>query len=172
MLLEAWVTKEFSLEAAPCLRLLAMTALVLALSGPPADVARGLGRPSWVLAYTSAVAFLGLGVSSIAIPTYGAVGAAAALFLSITVGTIPFLFIVARLLLRLNPTDVTLAVLPALAMVMLLAAIYESGAVLTSSLLGAVLTAVVGTVGYALVVFRWILNPGERGAFRRIAVSV
>jgi O-antigen/teichoic acid export membrane protein len=172
VLLETWVNKAFAIEGAPCLRLLAITALVLGLSGPPADVARGLGRPSWVLAYTSVVAFLGVGFSLILIPAYGPVGAAAALLLSITVGTIPFLFIVARLLLKLNPADVIFAVLPALAMVIFLAAIYEGGTLLTNSLLGAVVSAGVGTTSYALVVFRWILSPGERNAFGRIAVSV
>jgi O-antigen/teichoic acid export membrane protein len=168
-LLGAWVSPEFGLAAAPCLRLLAVAALLLALSGPPADVARGFGHPSWVLAYTSSVAVLEVSVSVVAIPSYGAVGAAFALSASVLVGTIPLLLMVAQRLLGLRAWDMARTLAGPSAAVGLVTALYAAGAVLGGGLIGALITGGLATAAYAATGFLWILKPREREALRQVA---
>jgi O-antigen/teichoic acid export membrane protein len=170
-LLGVWVSPDFALAAAPSLRLLAAAALVLALSGPPADVARGLGRPGWVLAYTFAVAIVGIGASVVAVPSHGPVGAAFGLLLGVLVGTFPLLFVVARRLLGLRARDMTRALAGPSAGLILVTTLYVAGAAIDVGLLGAVITGGLATAAYAAVGFLWILQPRERHALWRIAAQ-
>ena len=99
-LLSTWIGSGFAADAALPLRLLAVAALFVALSAPPADVARGLGKPGWVLGYTLAAAVIGIGVSIPAVDRWGADGAALGLLVGLTVTTPVFLLAVAARLLR------------------------------------------------------------------------
>jgi O-antigen/teichoic acid export membrane protein len=168
-LLGAWVSPEFGLAAAPCLRLLVVAALLFALASPPADVAKGFGHPGWVLAYTSSVAVLGVSISIAAIPSYGAVGAAFALSASILVGTIPLLLVVAQRLLGLRAWDVARTLAGPSAAVVLVTALYAAGAVLGGGLIGALITGGLATAAYAATGFVWVLKPREREALQQVA---
>jgi O-antigen/teichoic acid export membrane protein len=170
-LLGAWVSPEFGLAAAPCLRLLAVAALLLALSAPPADVARGFGHPGWVLAYTSSVAVLGVSISVVAIPSYGAVGAAFALSASALVGAIPLLLVVAQRLLGLRAWDVARTLAGPSAAVVLVTALYVVGAVIGGGLIGALITGGLATAAYAATGFLWVLKPREREALQQVAAQ-
>ncbi len=170
-LLAAWVNPEFGVSAAPCLRLLAVAALFLALSGPPADVARGFGHPGWVLAYTFSVAVLAVGISLVAIPGRGPVGAALALSASVVAGTIPLLVVVARRLLGLDARAVGRSVAGPSAAVVLVTALYVIGSVVGEGLVGALVTGGLVTTAYAAAGFLWILRPRERAALQQAARS-
>jgi O-antigen/teichoic acid export membrane protein len=167
-LLEAWVSPEFAVGAAPCLRLLVVTVLVLAISGPPADVARGFGRPGWVLAYTSGVAALGVSISVVTIPLRGPVGAAFALSMSVVVGTIPLLLVVAHRLLGLRALDVMRSLAGPSVAVALLTMLYVIGAIIGRGLLGALITGSVATTSYAAAGFWLVLKPREREALQQV----
>jgi O-antigen/teichoic acid export membrane protein len=171
-LLGAWVSAEFALAAAPCLRLLALTALFLALSGPPADVARGFGHPGWVLAYTSGVAILGVSLSLVVIPAYKATGAAFALSASVLIGTIPLLLVVAKRLLGLRACDIARTLAGPSAALALVTAFYVAGAILGEGLVGALLTGGLVTTAYAAAGFMWVLRPRERKALQQVAARV
>jgi O-antigen/teichoic acid export membrane protein len=168
-LLGAWVNPEFGLAAAPCLKLLVVAALLLAISGPPADIARAFGHPGWVLAYTSSVAVFGVGISVVAIPSYGAVGAAFALFVSVLVGTIPLLLAVAQRLLGLRAWDVARTLGGPFVAVVIVTALYAAGAVLGGGLIGALITGGLATAAYAATGFLWVLKPREREALQQAA---
>lgn len=167
ILLTAWISRDFAAGSAPSLRLLAMAGLVLALSGPPADVARGLGRPSWVVLYSFAVAALAVGLSIVLIPSYRATGAAAAFLLALVVVTIPFLFIVSARLLG-EPPRALLQVLgrPALAVV-LGATCLAAGRLLGPALLPAVGIGAFIAALYGGATFRWVLTAAERDTLLR-----
>lgn len=171
-LLGAWVSPEFGVAAAPCLRLLAVAALFLALSGPPADVARGFGHPGWVLAYTSTVAILGVSISVVVIPSQGAGGAAFALAASVLVGTIPLLLMVAQRLLGLRARDVARSLAGPSTAILVVTAFYVAGAVVGEGLIGALITGGLATAAYAAVGFLWVLRPREREALQQVAVRV
>ena len=171
-LLGAWVNPEFGLAAAPCLRLLVAAALLLAISGPPADIARAFGHPGWVLAYTSSVAVLGVGMSLAVIPSYGTVGAAFALFASVFSGTIPLLLVVARRLLGLRGWDVARTLVGPSAAVVLVTALYVAGAAIGGGIMGTLITGGLAAVVYVATVFLWILKPRERAALQQIAARV
>lgn len=168
-LLGAWVNPEFGRAAAPCLRLLAAGALVLALSGPPADVARAFGRPGWVLAYTSGVAGLGLVISLVAIPLHGTVGAAFAFFASVLVGTGPLLLVVAQRFLGLGMRDLARILMGPSAAVGVVTALYMAGAVIGGGLIGALISGAVATAAYVATGFLWVLTPIEREALQQVA---
>ena len=170
-LLGAWVSLEFGLAAAPCLRLLAVAALLLALSGPPADVARGLGHPGWVLAYTLSVAVLGVGTSVMVIPSQGPVGAAFALSVSVLLGTVPFLFVVAQRLLGLRPWDLGRALAGPAVAVALVTASYAAGAIVGTGVIAALITGGLATAAYAATCFVWVLAPRERDALQQAAAQ-
>ncbi len=167
-LLSAWVSPEFGLAAAPCLRLLAVAALFLALSGPPADVARGFGHPGWVLVYTSSVAVLGVSISVAVISSHGAVGAAFALTASVLVGTIPLLLVVAQRLLGLSAWGVARTLAGPSAAVVFVTVFYTAGALIGEGLTGALITGSLATAVYAAAGFLWILKPRERAALEHV----
>jgi O-antigen/teichoic acid export membrane protein len=167
-LLAAWVSEGFAQAAAPCLRLLAAAGLVLAVSGPPADVARAQGRPLWVLVYTAVVAAVGLLGSLLLVPRWRAPGAAAAFFLALLVGTPPLLIAVARTLLAIHPAALARTVAGPLAAVAALAAVYALGARACPGLLPALATGALATTAFAFAAYRLVLEPGERAALRRL----
>jgi O-antigen/teichoic acid export membrane protein len=167
-LLAAWVNPGFAQTAAPCLRLLAAAGLVLALSGPPADVARAQGRPLWVLVYTAVVAAVGLLGSLVFVPRWRAQGAAAAFLLALLVGTPPLVIGVAHTLLSIRPLALARTLSGPLGAVAVLAAAYALGARAGGGLLPALATGVVATPAFALLAYRLVLEPGERAALRRL----
>ena len=79
VLLAAWIDPAFAADAFGPTRWLALAALMIGLSGPPADVARGLGQPSWVVWFTSAASSIALGCSFAMVSSEGATGVALAM---------------------------------------------------------------------------------------------
>src|SRR5262249_38496274 len=125
----------------------------------------------WVLAYTSAVALLGLGASEVLVPRYGAVGAAFALFVSILCGTVVLFGAVARRLLQLSVRDVAFALALPVAAVVIVAAFYAVGAVMSTSLPAALVTGALVTAAYAGGALLLILKRRERHALPSISVE-
>ena len=164
-LLEAWVGGSFASDAADPLRLLAAAALLVALSAPPADVARGLGKPGWALAYVLAAAAIGIGVSIPAVRDSGAEGAALGLVMGVGITTPVFLVAVAsrllhegvRRFLRSLAAPLGAVVVATLAWVL---ANSLDGGFITAAVSGAVVTAL-----YGVFVWRFVLTARERGAF-------
>jgi O-antigen/teichoic acid export membrane protein len=165
-LLAAWVGSSFASDAALPLRLLSVAALFVALSGPPADVARALGKPSWTFAFAFTAAAIGIGISIPAADRWGADGAALGLLIGVAVATPILLITVAT---RLLHTDFRrfarglagplLAVLGAVLAYGLASLIH--GGVLTAMLAGAIITPV-----YVLLVWRIVLTERERDALQ------
>lgn len=167
-LLAAWVNPGFAVGGAPCLRLLAGAGLVLALAGPPADVARAQGRPLWVLVYTAVVAAVGLLGSLLLVPRWRAQGAAAAFLLALLVGTAPLLIAVAQALLAIRPAALARMVAAPLLAVGAVSVLYVLGARATEGLPPALATGFVATSLFALAAYRFVLEPREREALRRV----
>jgi O-antigen/teichoic acid export membrane protein len=165
VLLAAWISPEFARAAGPCLRLLALAALVLSLSSAPADVARALGHPRWVLVYTTLVAVVGVGLSLALVSSHGAVGVSWAFLLSLLLGTIPLLFTVAARLLGESVLSAAAALARPLVAVLAAGGVYALISPYTRDLTGALLAGVGVTAAYVVVVFAWVLDPRERAAF-------
>jgi O-antigen/teichoic acid export membrane protein len=164
-LLEAWVGASFASDAANPLRLLAAAALLVALSAPPADVARGLGKPAWALGYVLSAAVIGIGISIPAVDDSGADGAALGLLLGVAITTPFFLVGVASRLLHEGLLRFLRSLSAPLAGVLGATAAWG----LANSIEGGFLTAVVSgalvTAVYVAFVWRLVLTPRERGAF-------
>jgi O-antigen/teichoic acid export membrane protein len=165
-LLTAWVDEEFSDLAAGSLQLLAIAALVLALSGPPADVARGLGKPSWVLAFTTAGAIVGLGTTLVAVDSLGATGAALGLLAGLAVATPPFIVAVARGLLNQSAGELASRVAPPVAAAITIGGLFWLGSIIASGFWGAVAVGAVLTPLYAILGYRLVLDERERTTLR------
>lgn len=166
-LLSAWVGAAFAQAAAPCLRLLAVAGLVLALSGPPADVARAAGKPLWVLVYTAVVAVAGLTGSLLLVPRWRAAGAAAAFLLAVLVGTLPLLVVVARRLLAIPLPALLRTVAGPVTALFALTGFYLAAARLSSGLLPALAAGALGTTAFAAAAYAAVLQAGERAALRQ-----
>lgn len=163
-LLAIWISPDFAARAALPLTLMVLTALLLAVSSPSADVARACGRPAWVVAFTSWVAIVGI---TLAVPLsvrQGAAGAAAALAVSVASGAIPLMLIVAIRLMGLTARDL-LADLAKPALIVGLAWLAWQGLSLVTSHL-ALMVAAGGALGtlYCFVAFAWLLEAPERQA--------
>jgi O-antigen/teichoic acid export membrane protein len=165
-LLSAWVSPEFARTAAPCLQVLAVAAVVLALSGPPADVARALGRPRWVLVYTTSVAVLGVGLSLLLVSSYRAFGVALAVLLSLALATFPLLVVVARRLLDLGPAALAGALARPLLAVALAGAAWLAAALVLEGVWAILVAGVVVTAAYAAGTAAWVLESRERASLR------
>jgi O-antigen/teichoic acid export membrane protein len=165
-LLSAWVSPDFARTAAPCLQVLAFAALVLALSGPPADVARALGRPRWVLVYTTSVAVLGVGLSLLLVSSYRAFGVALAVLLSLALATVPLLVVVARRLLDLGPAALAGALARPLLAVAAAGAAWLAAARALEGVLAVLVAGVVVTAAYAAGTAVWVLESRERASLR------
>lgn len=166
-LLSAWVSPEFGRAAGPCLRLLAAATLILALSSPAADLARGLGHPLWVLVYTASVAVLGVGAAFLLVPRWRAAGAALAFLLAQLVVTVPFLAIVARRLLALHFGGLARALAGPLAAVVGVTLAYVTAAPFLPGIVAMLLAGALVTGAYAASVFAWVLDLREREALLR-----
>lgn len=166
-LLAAWIDPGFAAAAADPLRFLSGGALMIALSAPPADVARGLGRPGWVVWFTFAAAAMELAFALALVTRYGATGVALALCMGLVIATLPLVWLVGRRLLGHGARAMMGALaLPALA-VLATTALYTLGAVVSASFTSAVVTGFIVTGLYAAVVYRCVLEDPERRAFRR-----
>ncbi len=163
-LLGAWIGDEFSRGAGPALRWLAIGTLVQSFSTAPADLARGLGRPEWVFAYTVFTAILGIAGSFLFVPHWQATGAALGYLLGVGVIGLPFLLLTARHFLGLTAGALleTLA-LPALA-VGVTAGAFAIALRAYSSLPVLLFEIGIVTAGYLAVTYSWILEPRERNA--------
>jgi O-antigen/teichoic acid export membrane protein len=167
-LLSTWITPSFAAKAEGPLRFLAAGIVILALSAPPADVARGLGHPSRVAAYTGLSAAATVGLAFLAVPGHGAGGAAFALAVGLALTTIPFVFVIGRSLLSLRGGILVRAFLGPGAALGLLALIDLAGVLISPSFVSAVITGIAGTVAYAVVTFAAVLDARERGVFRGV----
>lgn len=171
-LLSAWVGSDFASDASTPLRLLAVAALMLVLSSPAADVARAVGKPSWVLAFTISTAFLGLTIALQTIGRYGATGAALALAGSLLPTTVPFVLLISRRLL----------VQPTLELVRCLAGPVVAGTGLIATFVvlevavpaavAALITSVAASLLYVALVRKLVLTDVERRTLAAGAVSV
>ncbi|HUR85627.1 MAG TPA: MATE family efflux transporter [Solirubrobacteraceae bacterium] len=166
-LLATWIDADFAAEAADPLRFLSAAAIVLAISGPPADVARGLGRPAWIVAYTVSAAALEIVLALALVSRHGAAGVAAGMWIGLTLATLPLLLIVARRLLDLPSAALAAAVAPVLLAVLALTGLYAAGAALGGAFAGAIVTGTIATAAYAAVVWTKVLDDGERRALSR-----
>ncbi len=166
-LLSIWINPDFARDAADPMRLLGVAALMVALSGAPADVARGIGRPAWVLAYTAGAAAVGLGTALLVVESHGAAGAAFSLCLGLTISTIPFLLLVARKLLDLPLRHFLDALRLPLVAVTCVGACYAAAFVIAPTFLGAITGGAIATSLYAAFVARVVLDDRERQAMRR-----
>jgi O-antigen/teichoic acid export membrane protein len=161
-LLAAWIEPGFAAQAVRSLRPLAGVALVLGLSGPPADVARGLRRPQWVLVYALATAALGLAAAVGLAAARGGPGVAEAMLGATLVTTLPFLGTVAWRLLALGPGSMARALAGPAAAVAACAALLALAHSARSDLAMALSAgAAIGTA-YALAAWRFVLTPRER----------
>jgi O-antigen/teichoic acid export membrane protein len=161
-LLAAWVGSNFGSDAADPLRLLAGAALLLALSAPPADVARALGKPSWTLGFTIAAASIGLLVAFAAVGPWEATGAALALFAGLAAATPPFILLVQSLLLQRPASRLLAACAAPTAAVLGITATFAAGSVVLGGLLGALCVGASATVLYVVAVHRLVLSEVER----------
>ena len=165
-LLSAWIGSEFASQADGPLSFLAAAALVLALSTPPADVARALGRPGWVFIFTLAAAAGAIAATVLLVDAHGAAGAALGLLIGLTLATVPFLFIVADRLLGHPASELIAALAGPLVAVLAVTCLYWLGSLGTSGLLGAAISGVVASLLYAPVVYRFVLDELERATLR------
>lgn len=168
-LLGAWVSPDFARDASPCLRLLAPAAFVLAATSPGADVSRALGRPEWVLAYTSGMALVATSGCFALIPAYGAVGAALALLIALMAGFVPLTLAVATRLLALRPAVLLRNVSTPLLAVGAVTVLYGVGRAFSANLSSAVATGAIVTAAYVAASYAWIIEPRERNALRNAA---
>jgi O-antigen/teichoic acid export membrane protein len=171
-LLATWIGARFATEASDPLRLLAGAVVVLGLSAPPADLARGFGRPALVSAYTIAATGATVGLAFALVPAHGATGAALALTAGLTVVTLPFLLAVARTVLGLSAATVARRLLgPALALAGAVG-FYAAGLAISDGFLSAVITGALGTALYLALAFGFVLDDRERRVLRALAAQV
>jgi O-antigen/teichoic acid export membrane protein len=164
-LLEAWVGGSFASDAANPLRLLAGAALLVALSAPPADVARGLGKPGWALGYVLSAAAIGIGISIPAVRDSGADGAALGLFLGVAITTPVFLFAVASALLHESLVRFVRSLSAPMACVLGATVIWGLANSINDGFVAAVVSGALVTAVYLAIVWRVVLSSHERGAF-------
>jgi O-antigen/teichoic acid export membrane protein len=162
--LSTWISSSFAENAIGPLRFLSVAALALAISSPSADVLRGLGKPSWVAAYTIGASLLALGGSFLLVHDHGATGVAAALGIAAIVATLVLVVVVAEQSLGISAGKLARALAKPVAAVLVATGMFAIGAELSSGFGGAVATGAVGVSAYVLVVFRWVLDDRERRA--------
>jgi len=165
-LLTAWVDEEFADLAAGSMQLLAIAALVLALAGPPADVARGLGRPSWVLIFTTAGAIVGLSTTLVAVGSLGATGAALGLLAGLAVATPSLIVAVARGLLNQSAPDLASRLVAPTVAATAVGGVFWVGSLAVSGAWGAIAVGAVVAPLYAVLGYRLVLDERERTTLR------
>ena len=149
-LLSTWIDADFAAQAADPLRFLAGAGLMVALSAPAADVARGLGRPGWVLVYTVSAGAVAILAGLVFVEPHGAAGVAGALCLSLTITTIPLVAFVARRLLTLESKLLAAALAPALLAAVSATVLYGLGGIIIDGFTGALVTGAMVTTGYLM----------------------
>ncbi|MGH2951355.1 MAG: oligosaccharide flippase family protein [Solirubrobacterales bacterium] len=165
-LLDAWVGAGFASQAAGPLQLLALAGLAVALSAPPADAARALGRPGSTLAFTLLAGTTGILAALLLVEGSGATGAALGLLTGVWVATPPFLFLIAGRLLKQSSGQLFLALAgPALAS-LVASGLFWLGSLAIPGFLGAALAGVVVAPAYVLALFRLVLDDRERETLR------
>ena len=70
-ILESWIDPSFAEAADLPLALLGCASLALALSGPPADIVRGMGNPAWLIVFTGAASAIALSGAALLVDTHG-----------------------------------------------------------------------------------------------------
>lgn len=170
-LLSAWVDRGFADDAIGPLHFLAGAAGILALSAPAADVARGLGRPSWTVWYTAATAVITVAGCFLLVGRYGATGVAAALSGALVLTTVPFGAVVARHLLGLRLGELARALVAPTLAVGVAGAVFAGGRLFTSGVAGALIVGAVGTLVYVAIVLRAVLDPRERAVLGTLLPS-
>lgn len=166
-LLATWIDAGFAADAVGPLRWLAVAALMIGLSAPAADVARGLGRPAWVLCFTTVAAVLALAWSFALVSGHGATGVAGAMAIGLVCTVIPFTIVVARRLLELPATELARGLAGPASAVCVCALAFVGGVAVSSSFASAIVTGAVVTSAYIALAFRFVLDDRERKALRR-----
>ncbi|MDQ3571817.1 MAG: oligosaccharide flippase family protein [Actinomycetota bacterium] len=161
-LLTAWVGADFASRAEEPLKFLALAGFVLALSAPPGDVTRGLGRPSWNLAHGVVGGVLSVVAAVLLVDSEGAGGAALGLLCGVSLATAPFFFLVAGRLLGQSPARLSAAVFAPAVTGIAVGGAYLLASEVVSGIAGAALAGVLFTPLYAFVVFRVVLDDQER----------
>jgi O-antigen/teichoic acid export membrane protein len=161
-LLATWIDRGFADDAIGPLRYLAGAAVLVALSAPAADVARGLNRPSWTVAYTGGASAISVAAGLLLVGRHGATGVAAALGLALVLATLPFVVVVARRLLGLGAADLARALAAPTVAVAVAAAVFAGGRLLTAGIGGAIAAGAAGVLVYAAVIVRGVLDDRER----------
>lgn len=160
-ILTLWLGADFAAEIADPLRLLAMAGFVLAVSTPAADVAHGVGRPGWNLAYNLAAGATGITATVLLARESGADGAALGLLIGVSVVTPAFLVLTAERLVDHSPMRLATSVATPALGVLALAGMYLA----SSRAVGGLASAAVGaafTIPYAIATYRLVLDERER----------
>ena len=129
-------------------------------------MARALGRPRWVLVYTTSVAVLGVGLSLLLVSSYRAFGVALAVLLSLALATVPLLVVVARRLLALGPAALAGALARPLLAVAAAGATWLAAAIALDGVLAALVAGAVVAAAYAAGTAAWVLESRERASLR------
>ncbi|MGI8729317.1 MAG: lipopolysaccharide biosynthesis protein [Solirubrobacteraceae bacterium] len=166
-LLSTWIDAGFAADAVGPLRWLAIAALMISLSAPVADVARGLGRPAWVVWFTVVAAALALGGSFALVSGHGAAGVAGAMAIALVATVVPFAIIVGWKLLSSSPRWLAGAMARPVAAVALCALAFVIGSEASSSFASVIVTGALVTTAYLALAFRFVLDDRERAALRR-----
>jgi O-antigen/teichoic acid export membrane protein len=161
-LLSTWISRDFADDAIGPLRFLAVAAVMVALSAPAADVARGLNRPSWTVGYTATSAAISVVAALLLVGRHGATGVAAALCLALVLVTIPFGVVVTRRLLGMRPFELARSLAGPVLAVGAAAFVFACGRLLTAGFGGAVAAGAVGVLVYVGVIARAVLDDRER----------
>lgn len=167
-LIATWIDPGFAEDAIGPLRFLAFAALVLALSAPPADILRGVGRPGLIALFTLAAAVCTVGAALALAPAHGAAGVAAALLGGLAVTTLPLMLLVADRFLGLRPGDLLRGLGPPVGAVALFAGMLLVSASVSSSFGAALAAGAIVTGVYVLVVTRFVLDSRERQVLRTL----
>lgn len=165
-LLTVWLGGDFAEQAADPLKFLALAGFLLALSTPSAEVANGIGRVKWNLAYALAAGAIGSTAALLLAGRSGASGAALGLLIGVSVVTLPFILLTTDRLLGEPPMllvrSVLLPGLGALAAV----GMYFLGSLLAPGVAGVALGGAF-TVPYAITIYNFVLDEDERRTLKK-----
>ncbi len=160
-LLSAWVGSDFGQQAVGPLQLLAGVAVAIALSAPPADVARGFGKPSWTLLFAVAAAVIGIVTAVLTVGELGAAGAALGLLVGLGLTTPVLIVTVTKFLLGQRPGQLARSLFAPTVMVVLATLAWWCGSLLVSGLLGVLVVGVPVALLYVVGVWRRVLSERE-----------
>jgi len=162
-----WVGRDFAVQGGDCLRILTLAFLVMVMTQPAGDVARGIGKPGLGALLAAIDAVLVVGLCVLFVPRSGIQGAAFALLLGTAGGSLLFVFLVQRNMLRLGTWEVFRC---CCWQPLLSAAAYAALLLLCDPVVNGLpsLCAVGGiaTLAYAVAVVYVVLSPWEREALR------